>query len=64
MTRIAGVARCARHIELSFEMLDRCAQRQAGAIHIHFEAIAEQAPDLLLDKDAAIVTYCSNGACH
>jgi rhodanese-related sulfurtransferase len=35
-----------------------------GAIHIHFEAIAEKAPELLLDKDAAIVTYCSNTACH
>ena len=35
-----------------------------GAIHIHFEAIAEQAPSLLPDKDAAIVTYCSNTACR
>jgi len=33
------------------------------AIHIHFEAVAEQAPELLPDKDAAIVTYCSNAAC-
>jgi len=35
-----------------------------GAIHIHFEAVAEQAPELLADKDAAIVTYCSNTACR
>lgn len=35
-----------------------------GAIHIHFEQIAEQAPAALPDKDAAIVTYCSNLACR
>jgi len=35
-----------------------------GAIHIHFEQIADRAPDLLPDKDAAIVTYCSNLACR
>jgi len=35
-----------------------------GAIHIHFEAVAEQAPGLLPDRDAAIVTYCSNTACR
>jgi rhodanese-related sulfurtransferase len=35
-----------------------------GAIHIHVEAIAELAPELLTDKDAAIVTYCSNTACR
>jgi len=35
-----------------------------GAIHIHFEAVGEQAPELLPDKDAAIVTYCSNTACR
>jgi rhodanese-related sulfurtransferase len=35
-----------------------------GAIHIHFEQIAERAPDLLLDKAAPIVTYCSNAACR
>lgn len=35
-----------------------------GAIHIHFEEVAEQAPELLPDKDAAIVTYCSNTACR
>jgi rhodanese-related sulfurtransferase len=34
-----------------------------GAIHIHFEAIADEAPTLLPDRDAAIVTYCSNTAC-
>jgi rhodanese-related sulfurtransferase len=35
-----------------------------SAIHIHFEAVAEQAPGLLPDRDAAIVTYCSNTACR
>ncbi len=35
-----------------------------GAIHIHFEAIEEKAPQLLPDKDAAIVTYCSDTACR
>jgi rhodanese-related sulfurtransferase len=35
-----------------------------GAIHIHFEAITEMAPQLLTDKDAAIVTYCANTACR
>jgi rhodanese-related sulfurtransferase len=35
-----------------------------GAIHIHVEAIAELAPELLTDKHAAIVTYCSNTACR
>ncbi len=34
-----------------------------GAIHIHFEDISEKAPILLPDRDAAIVTYCSNTAC-
>ncbi len=35
-----------------------------GAIHIHFEEIAERAPELLPDRDAAIVTYCSNPLCR
>jgi rhodanese-related sulfurtransferase len=35
-----------------------------AAIHIHFEQIAERASELLPDKDAAIVTYCSNTACR
>jgi rhodanese-related sulfurtransferase len=35
-----------------------------GAIHIHVEGIAEQAPTLLPDKAARIVTYCSNTACR
>jgi rhodanese-related sulfurtransferase len=35
-----------------------------GAIHLHFEQIVERAPDLLPDKEAAIVTYCSNPACR
>ena len=35
-----------------------------GAIHIHFEEVADKAPELLPDKDAAIVTYCANTACN
>ena len=35
-----------------------------GAIHIHYEAIGNCAGELLPDKDAAIVTYCSNTACR
>ena len=35
-----------------------------GAIHIHFESISERAGELLPDKDARIVTYCSNTACR
>lgn len=35
-----------------------------GAIHIHFEEIADKAPELLPDKSAAIVTYCSNTVCR
>jgi len=34
-----------------------------GAIHIHFEEIADRAPALLPRKDAPIVTYCANAAC-
>jgi rhodanese-related sulfurtransferase len=35
-----------------------------GAIHIHFETIRDEAPALLPDRDAAIVTYCSNTMCR
>lgn len=35
-----------------------------GAIHIHFEEVEDKAASLLPDKDAAIVTYCSNTACR
>jgi rhodanese-related sulfurtransferase len=35
-----------------------------GAVHIHFEEVEERAPALLGDKDALIVTYCSNTACQ
>lgn len=35
-----------------------------GAIHIHFEQIADRAPEVLPHRDAAIVTYCSNTACR
>jgi rhodanese-related sulfurtransferase len=34
-----------------------------GAIHIHYEAVRDDACELLPDKHAAIVTYCSNAAC-
>ena len=33
-------------------------------MHIHFEEVQERAPELLPDKDALIVTYCSNTACQ
>jgi rhodanese-related sulfurtransferase len=35
-----------------------------GAVHIHFEEVEERAPELLTNKDALIVTYCSNTACQ
>jgi rhodanese-related sulfurtransferase len=35
-----------------------------GAVHIHFDEVQERAPELLPDKDALIVTYCSNTACQ
>ncbi|MDQ8045981.1 MAG: rhodanese-like domain-containing protein [Solirubrobacteraceae bacterium] len=35
-----------------------------GAIHIGFREVAQRAPELLPDRDAAIVTYCSNLACR
>jgi rhodanese-related sulfurtransferase len=35
-----------------------------GAVHIYFEDVEERAPELLTDKDALIVTYCSNTACQ
>ena len=35
-----------------------------GAVHIHFEEVEERAAGLLPDKDALIVTYCSNTACQ
>ena len=34
-----------------------------GAINIAHTEVAALAPELLPDKDAAIVTYCSNAAC-
>ena len=34
-----------------------------GAINIPHTQVAQLAPALLPDKDAAIVTYCSNTAC-
>ena len=35
-----------------------------GAIRIHYEAVRERAAELLPDKHAPIVTYCSNTACR
>lgn len=35
-----------------------------GAIHLHVETVAERTPELLPDKDAAIVTYCSGTTCQ
>ena len=35
-----------------------------GAVHFHFDEVQERAPELLPDKDALIVTYCSNTACQ
>jgi rhodanese-related sulfurtransferase len=35
-----------------------------GAVHIHFEEVDERAAQALPDKDALIVTYCSNTACQ
>ena len=35
-----------------------------GAINIPHTEVARLAPELLPDKDAAIVTYCSNPACR
>lgn len=34
-----------------------------GAINIPHTEVGRLAPELLPDKDAAIVTYCSNAAC-
>jgi rhodanese-related sulfurtransferase len=34
-----------------------------GAIHMHYEQVDERAAALLPDRDALIVTYCSNRAC-
>ena len=35
-----------------------------GAVHIHFEEVEERAAALLPDRNALIVTYCSNTACQ
>ena len=35
-----------------------------GAIHIDYDSVSDEAPRLLPDKRAAIVTYCSNTACR
>ncbi|ROO61478.1 rhodanese-related sulfurtransferase [Micromonospora sp. Llam0] len=38
-------------------------QHLPGAIELVLADLEAQAPDLLPDRDAAIVTYCSNPAC-
>ena len=35
-----------------------------GALNINHDQVEELAPRLLPDKDAAIVTYCSNTSCQ
>ena len=35
-----------------------------GAVLIEMETVAEQAPALLPDRDALVITYCSNVACQ
>jgi len=35
-----------------------------GAVHIHFEEVEDRAAAKLPDRDALIVTYCSNTACQ
>jgi rhodanese-related sulfurtransferase len=35
-----------------------------GAIRVDYEELEAQAPGLLPDKEAAIVTYCANLACR
>ncbi|MGW6697201.1 rhodanese-like domain-containing protein [Nocardia sp. NPDC055049] len=34
-----------------------------GALNLTADEVADRAADLLPDRDAAIVTYCSNAAC-
>ena len=38
-------------------------QHLPGALNLVADEVASRAPDLLPDKDAAIVTYCSNPSC-
>ena len=38
-------------------------QHLPGALNLVVDDVAALAPQLLPDKDAAIVTYCSNAAC-
>lgn len=35
-----------------------------GALHLHYDEIDARVATVLPDKDAAIVTYCSNTACR
>ena len=35
-----------------------------GAVLIEMETVAEQAPAVLPDRDALVITYCSNTACQ
>ena len=39
-------------------------QHLPGAININHDQVEQLAPSLLPDKQAAIVTYCSNSACN
>jgi rhodanese-related sulfurtransferase len=34
-----------------------------GAVHLHPEDVEQRAADVLPDRDAMVVTYCSNVAC-
>jgi len=38
-------------------------QHLPGAVNLVADDVAARAPEVLPDKDAAIVTYCSNAAC-
>jgi predicted CxxxxCH...CXXCH cytochrome family protein len=35
-----------------------------GAVHLHPDDVEARAADVLPDRDALVVTYCSNVACH
>lgn len=38
-------------------------QHLPGAVNLYVEEAAERAAEVLPDRDAAIVTYCSNASC-
>lgn len=35
-----------------------------GAVHLHPDDVAQRAAEVLHDRDAFVVTYCSNAACR